>query len=233
MLFSLIVRIGERYKKKKYLAILIVLVIFLVAANCSAGQQWVLFHDKEIKGSVVDVETGKHIEGTIIIGMWALTQIPGEGFGGYAKIQVTSTNNEGNFTIPAWTTFKPWKLLSVTQGLAPKIIIYKPGYKLYWSHKKEREGYKEYYQLYAPVEMEKIKEAASFTPAKLKRIYTDEEIWKSYLDFRSEVDLYIKTYSTSQFKEIYSLIRNGVHQLPETNKESRKKILNHIQQFDK
>lgn len=173
-------------ENRKSLKTIIVLLIFLVttlalAANCQ-GNQWVYFHDEEIRGYVVEADTNKPIEGAIVVSMWQLSQILSQGFGGYAKVIETKTDKEGKFTIPAWKTFKPLTVNSVMHDLAPKIIIYKPGYKIYWSHKKAREGFPEYYLLLTPEEMKKAKEANSINPAKLKRIHAAEEKLKNIDD---------------------------------------------------
>lgn len=217
----------ENRKFLRITTLLIMASVFLFTASCSGGQQWILFHDKEIKGYVVEEETGKPIEGAIVIGMWALTQVPGEGFGGYAKIQAETTDKEGRFIIPSWTTFKPWKLLSVTHGLAPKIVIYKPGYKLYWSTKIGREGYPDHYEMTAE-EKKKIKEAASINPATLKKIYTDEEIWKNHKEFRSQANFPDTSYSKQQLKVLFDALQSNALQLPTNFSLSQGKLLKDI-----
>ena len=205
-------------------------VPLLFSTNCFAGQQWIYFHDKEINGSVVDVETSKPIEGAIVIGMWALTQIPGEGFGGYAKIVSVTTDKDGNFTIPSWTTFKPWKFNSVIHELAPEIIIYKPGYKLYHSHKVQREGF---WDDYSKTEEEKkrIKDAASLNHAKLKKIYTDEERARNLERVETEGRLFDLTENLSK-KEAIILIKAVKEEyllLPKNRKE-RFKYMDQIEE---
>lgn len=57
-------------ENRKLLGLIILLIsIFLLMSNsiCFAGRQWILFHDKEIKGHVVDIETNKQIEGAIVV----------------------------------------------------------------------------------------------------------------------------------------------------------------------
>ncbi|MBI4823019.1 MAG: hypothetical protein HY805_02160 [Nitrospirae bacterium] len=164
----------ENRKLLKIVALSATVIFILTFTSSCQADQWILFHDKEIKGSVIDVESGKPIERAIVVGMWELTQIPGEGFGGYAKILLSRTDKEGNFTIPSWTTFKPWKLACVMHGLAPKIVIYKPGYKVYWSHKIARAGYPDDMSK-TEEEKKRIKEENSINPAKLKGIHTGEE----------------------------------------------------------
>jgi len=209
--------------------VLIMLCIFLLfSANCFAGQQWILFHDKEIKGYVVDVDTQRPIEGAIVIGMWTLVQVPGEGFGGYANVIEVKTDKEGKFVIPSWKTFKPWKVNSVMHELAPEIVIYKPGCKVYHSHKVEREGFWDDYSK-TEEEKKKIKEAASINPAKLKRVHTDAEIWKNHMEFRSETD-YPAYFSKKQLSDIFSALELAISGLPIINDGAKKKITTDIKE---
>lgn len=217
----------ENRKFMRVTTLLIMTSMFLFTSSCSGGQQWILFHDKEIMGYVVDAETNKPIEGAIVIGMWALVQVPGEGFGGYAKIIETKTYKDGRFTIPSWTTFKPWKLLSLTHGLAPKIVIYKPGYKLYWSTKIAREGFPDHYEMTAE-EKRLEKEAASLNPATLRRIYTDEEIWENHKEFRSQANFPDTAYSKEQLKILFDALQSNALQLPTNFSLSQEKLLKDI-----
>jgi hypothetical protein len=177
----------------KYVRVVILLstlmVMPLVFTEITEGNQWIYFQDKEIIGYVVDAETSKPIENSIVVAMWQLVQMLSEGFGGYAKIQIAITDSKGNFVIPSWKTIKPLNLNSVMHELAPEIIIYKPGYKLYHSHKVEREGFPDDYSK-TEEEKKRIKDKASLTPAKLKRIYSDEERAKNLERFETESRLF-------------------------------------------
>jgi len=180
-------------ENRKSLKTIIVLLIFLIttlaiSSSCQANQ-WVYFHDEEIRGYVVEADTNKPIEGAIVVSIWELLQIPGHGFGGYAKVIEAKTDKDGNFIIAAWKTFKPLTADSVMHDLAPKIVIYKSGYKVYASHKKAREGFPEYYLLLTPEEMKKAKEANSINPAKLERIYENKDKLKNIDDTETELSI--------------------------------------------
>ncbi|MHB8883414.1 MAG: peptidase associated/transthyretin-like domain-containing protein [Thermodesulfovibrionales bacterium] len=228
---------SELLKRKRFLKTKVCVVLatcvftLLLIISFFSEQQWILYHACEIKGAVMEAETGKPIENAIVIGMWALVQVPGEGFGGYAKISVVTTDKEGKFIIPSWTTFKPWKICALTHGLAPKLIFYKPGYGLHWSHKVGREGYIDDMSK-TEEEKRKIKEANSLNPAKLKRVSADEEIWRNYLSFRSEVDLSTDDYTIKQFKKIFDLIKRGLVDLPKETYGIQGEILNNMKQFE-
>lgn len=216
---------------KTFFSVALWSTILLITSSCYSSQ-WILFHDKEIRGYVVDDDTKQPIENAIVVAMWQLSQIASEGFGGYAKVIEIKTDKEGKVIIPSWTTFKPWTANSVMHEFAPKVIIYKPGYKVYVSHRVLWEGYPNDRSISEDMKM-KLKTEYSISPTKLKKLRTDEEIWDSYIEFRSEASFYGSYYSSEQFKEILSLIKQGVLQLADENKISKKKILDHIGQFEK
>lgn len=205
----------------------VLFIVSSVASSSDAGEQWVYYHDDEIKGSVINVETKEPIEGAIVVGMWSLVQVPGEGFGGYAKIQVVTTDKEGNFTIPSWKAFKPWKLSSVVDEVAPRIAIYKPGYKVYWSHKVMREGFPDDISKTSE-EKARLKDEYSITPAKLKIVNTDVEVWEGYLQFRSDAHFPDKYYSKQQHEIIFSSIKYGVEQFLTKENDTKNKLFEHI-----
>lgn len=125
-------------KKKFYLSVIIALVLMSPCAILAKmqGGQWIIFHDSEITGQVIDAETKRPIEGAVVVMILSLTQIASEGFGGYAKIIETATDLDGKFTVPGWISFKPWRFDSVTHEMGPKIVVYKPGYRVFSTHLK-------------------------------------------------------------------------------------------------
>jgi hypothetical protein len=222
-------------ENRKSLRSIIVLLVFLVttlglASGCQ-GKQWIYFHDEEIRGYVVDADTAEPIEGAIVVSMWQLSQMLSEGFGGYAKVIETKTDKEGKFIISAWKIFKPLTADSVMHDFAPKVIIYKPGYKVYGTHKVLWEGYPNDYSR-TDEEKRKLKVQYSINPAKLKKIYEDEKIWKSYLEFLSEANLSIYDYTAKQFKTIFDFIKCGLAELPIKNNGSRRRILSDMKQYE-
>ena len=200
------------------------LATFLLTSFSCYSSQWIFFHGDEIKGYVVDAETGEFIEGAIVIAMWQLSQIASEGFGGYAKLIEIKTDKDGKFIIPSWRTVGSNTANSVMHELAPKIIIYKPGYKVNWSHKLMREGFPDDYSMTTD-EKKKAKEKYSVNPTKLKRIHMDDEICKEHSEFRSQANFPDKYYSKKQIMNILDVIEIGIMQLPKENNFSKKKIL--------
>lgn len=189
------------------------------AAVSSHSNQWILYHDKEINGAVVEVKTGKPIEEAIVIAMWALSQVPGDGFGGYANVEVVLTNKEGKFTVPSWIRFKPWKIIDVVHDLAPEIIIYKPGYGVHSSHKLMRAGYPDDYSM-TPEQKKQDRDKYGITPAKLNKIYTDEDKDKNVSALESEAHFPGHYYSKAQRRLIYDAI--GIELISITNEYNNK-----------
>jgi len=217
-------------KKPFVLLILISCTFILLASSCS-GYQWLYFHNKEIKGSVIDAETKEPIKGVIVVAMWRLTEIPGEGFGGYEKIIVTESSANGNFVIPSWMSFKPWKVFSLMHELAPEIVIYEPGYQIYHSQKYERERLP-YSVDYSEEERKKFKEKFSIDPVKLKKDYNDEDILKNFSEFESQADFPDSYYSREQLETIFNIIEASLLQLSEVN-GSKQRILEDITEYKK
>jgi len=215
-------------KRKVLLSLAAIITLMILFSGPGCGNQWILFYDKPLKGYVVDAETKQPIDGVIVVAMWRLSQFLSQGFGGYAKVIEVKTDKEGNFKIPFWITFKPWKFNSAMHDLAPEIVIYKPGYKVYSSHKLMRAGFPEDIVM-TPEEKRKIKEEYSFNPARLRKIYTDEEIWENHMEFRSGTD-YPAYFSKKQLRDIFYVIEVAVSELPIINNGAKKKITKDIKE---
>lgn len=87
-----------------------------------------LYHAEAIEGWVVDAETGKPLEGVIIVAHWeikhGISSVP------IAQVQIleTVTDRNGRYFFPAWGP----KTISTTGymgGNSPRILLFKPGYK--------------------------------------------------------------------------------------------------------
>ncbi|MGE5810900.1 MAG: hypothetical protein ACM339_05325 [Ignavibacteria bacterium] len=223
---------GKSKKIKVLMAIAAIIMALIIISGPGCGNQWILFYDRPMKGYVIDAETKEPVEGAIVVSMWRLSQFLSEGFGGYAKIIVRTSDKEGTFGIPFWMSFKPWTFNSAVHDLAPEFVIYKPGYEVYHSHRLEREGFPKDITM-PPDEKKATREEFSLDPAKLNKVYTNEEIWENYLEFRSEARFYGTYYSRKQFREMFFSIKREVSQLPSEYKVGKERILDHIKQFDK
>lgn len=200
---------------------------FLVLAKLQVkGGQWVLFHHPEIKGSVVEAGTAQPIDGAVVAALWQLSELVSEGFGGYARVQVVQTDKEGNFLLPSWISFKPWKFYTVTQAYSPKIVIYKPGHKLYWSRTIEREGFPDD-STKTEEEKTRLKQEYSIQPAKLKEVYGDEERLENYRDWETIARFPGRHFSRKQFEVILSALEKDLLQLSEMNERKESLIMSH------
>lgn len=175
---------------------------------------WICFFDTPIEGFVVDAETGKPLEGVIVVGLWELTQFPSHGSGGYAKISMEITDKEGRFTIPFWITFKPWTFYSSMDDITPIIVIYKPGYKFHTSNIVMRAGFPGDISK-TEEEKKELKERYSITPAKLYKVHSDEERIQNYDDWGTFARFPSWDYSKKQTRIIANALRQDMLDLSE------------------
>lgn len=201
------------------------LAVIFIIINTVLGTQWMLFYDKSYSGRVIDTETGQPIKGAIVLGMWRLSQFPSEGFGGYAKVSLVVTDEEGNFTIPVWVRFKPWKVYMYLADLAPEIYVYKPGYRFHWTDRLSRAGYPGSYEKTAE-ERARLKDQRSLTPAKLIRIFTDGEALENYDDWGAMARYPNNYYGSRQLDVIAKALETELHQLSDKNPRKIRLIRN-------
>lgn len=84
---------------------------------------------KEIHGQIVDAETNQPIEGAVIVAQWILFEM-GIGHGGHKSrihIHETVTDQNGNYTIPAWGP-KLHSPITMLDREDPMLLIFKSGY---------------------------------------------------------------------------------------------------------
>ncbi|MGE5810898.1 MAG: hypothetical protein ACM339_05315 [Ignavibacteria bacterium] len=220
---------GKSKKLRVLMTIAAIIMALIIISGPGCGNQWILFYDKPIKGYVIDAETKEPIEGAIVVSMWRLSQFLSEGFGGYAKIIVKTSDKEGKFEIPFWIAFKPWRFNSAMHDLAPEFVIYKPGYRVYRSHELEREGFPEDKTVPAD-EKRATREAYSLSPAKLKKVYTDDEIWENHKEFRSQANFPDTSYSKQQLKELFDVLQSNALKLPDNIGSGKEKLLKDIKE---
>lgn len=203
--------------------------ILVLISGPGCGSQWMLFYDKSITGQVVDAETGKPVENVIVISMWQLTQYLSHGHGGYAKVITSKTDKDGKFKIPFWITFKPWKWNSSMDEYAPKLVLYKPGFNLFTTHRVLWEKDMQDMNM-TEQEKKKVRDESSIKPAKLIRIYTDEHVMENHKDFRSQANFPEKVYSNKQLEEIFNAIQKDAEQLSSSNQLSKRLLMKDIQE---
>jgi hypothetical protein len=213
----------------------------LTSAGC-CGNRWMLYFDKPISGAVVDADNGEPIQDAVIVAQWQLQNIIYQGFGGYAKIIVETSDNEGKFKIPFWVSYKPWKFYASVMEYEPTIIVYKPGYKLYRSTEYNRKGDPTWPVKPTMTEEEKKKIVGqlyfdvrqySVNPVRLKRVFADKEIWDQFGEFESKTDLSLEYYSVRQIKAVLDALSTGSVQLSDENAESKRKIQKDVNNYKK
>jgi hypothetical protein len=209
----------ENRKSVNALIVLSILMITTLAlASGCQGNQWVYFHDEEIRGYVVDADTNKPIEGAIVVSMWQLSQMLSQGFGGYAKVIEVKTDKEGKFTIHPWKTFKPLTANSVMRDFAPEVMIYKPGYKVYRTHKVLWEGYPNDYSR-TEEEKNKLKIQYNINPVKLKKVESDKDRLENYNVWGTTARFPDKHFSREQSKDIFDALEEDISNLSKNSLE--------------
>jgi hypothetical protein len=99
------------------------IVVFSVATS-DAG--WLIYHEPEFKGTILDTETKQPIEDAVVVAVYKKASI-GLGAGSIDSIinvRETLTDKEGHFKIPSYTTF----IQPFSWQIPTTCIIFKPGY---------------------------------------------------------------------------------------------------------
>lgn len=98
---------------------------------------WVLFFRlpfnysaRSISGKVVDVDTGKPLEGTVVIAIWQLERgfgLEGDIPSGFMQVSEVVTDAEGNYFIEGWGPLRRPRGTYLGK-LAPLLIYFRDGY---------------------------------------------------------------------------------------------------------
>ena len=107
------------------LRIIVALILLVVCAvNCNAS--WLVYHKPEFKGTVVDIDTDKPIEGAIVVAFYKKKTLnpPVEAYTSTFHVQEALTDKNGNFKIPSYTTM----INPFSTGDEVYFVIFKPGY---------------------------------------------------------------------------------------------------------
>jgi hypothetical protein len=112
--------IKEVLMMKKLLAALINIIVILLIAGCASAVRY----DGPYKGQVIDADTGKSIEGVVVLGVW-YKQNPGPGgaVSEYYDAMETVTDKNGEFKI------KGLGLLVMSNIIPMDVLIFKAGYE--------------------------------------------------------------------------------------------------------
>jgi hypothetical protein len=111
----------SRYQHFTWLLLaLVVPVAMLSPRESQAAGPW--------KAQVLEAETGKPLEGVVVLAVWyrRYTSPGGWAGGGYYASEEVVTGPDGRFVIQARSTFTLLPFLTTIQG--PEFLIFKPGY---------------------------------------------------------------------------------------------------------
>lgn len=122
--FSRLMR-GHKTATKPAAVILFFLCVILgVLPACATP---LTYSAKEIRGQIVDDETGEPIEGVVVVAQWILFEM-GVGHRKRLHIEETVTDKDGRYIIPAWGP-KPHLPFTELDREDPMLAIFKSGYE--------------------------------------------------------------------------------------------------------
>lgn len=117
------------------------LIVAYTAASSDAG--WLIYHEPEFKGTILDTDTKQPIEGAVVVAVYQKATM-GLGAGSIDSIinvREVKTDKDGKFRIPSYTTF----IQPFSWQIPSRFIFIKPGYaslklgKSYFTGEEKRE----------------------------------------------------------------------------------------------
>jgi len=111
--------------KQKFHSLFFILACVATLPACATP---LTYSAKEIRGQVVDAETGRPIEGAVVMAQWVLSHIGSGHYGKRLHIHETVTDKNGNYVIPSWGP-KPRLPMTDLIYRDPEILIFKSGYE--------------------------------------------------------------------------------------------------------
>lgn len=113
--------------RAKVVSLLTVLALMAVLPACATP---LTYSAKEVRGQIVDAETGDPIKGAIVVAQWVLFHV-GIGHGGHKSrihIDEAVTDKDGRYYVPAWgPKIRPPMTELVNRD--PEILIFKSDYE--------------------------------------------------------------------------------------------------------
>lgn len=105
--------------------IMALLLVVLMTSTTEAG--WLFFHESEVTGKILDIETKQPIEGALVVILYnkkTLENIIGDSYSTVIDIRETVTDKDGHFYFPSYTTVvQPFSCQADST-----FIIFKAGY---------------------------------------------------------------------------------------------------------
>lgn len=111
----------------KLLTVICAACALLLFGAASSEAVWPMYHEPSFNGKVIDLASGKPIEGAVVIAVYnkrALGARKGQS-SSVINVKEVLTDREGRFHIPSYTTVLA---LPFTQSDRTTFLIYKPGY---------------------------------------------------------------------------------------------------------
>jgi hypothetical protein len=101
-------------------------LVLLADAGCAGAFPPMAYSATGIQAVVVDEQTGRPLEGVVVVARWVLRRMGGDGPSLHVAEAVTDSN--GRFTVAAWGP-KPRPPLMQLQDKSPLLILFKHGYE--------------------------------------------------------------------------------------------------------
>ncbi|MFH2047595.1 MAG: hypothetical protein ABIK92_20900 [Pseudomonadota bacterium] len=110
---------------KKILLLFITMIITF--AFTSSANAWLYYSKPEFRGRIIDAETKKPVEGTVIVVLYMKWEFGGPGGGNTEPMNAkeTLTDKNGEFYFPSYRTL----IGPLSSERVAEFIIFKPGYK--------------------------------------------------------------------------------------------------------
>jgi len=99
------------------------LIVAFMAVSAEAG--WLIYHEPEFNGKMLDIETKQPIEGAVVVVEYnKKTMGIGASMSSVMDARETLTDKDGNFHFPSYTTL----IQPFSWQIPTSFIIFKPGY---------------------------------------------------------------------------------------------------------
>jgi hypothetical protein len=94
------------------------IAIFLLTTTNVFSADFLYHSDGPYRGKVLDLETGKPIEGAVVAAVWTLTHR-------FCDAKETVTDKNGEFILPKGSCFSFWPFTEMDPA---RVVVFKPGY---------------------------------------------------------------------------------------------------------
>ncbi|MFH2047591.1 MAG: hypothetical protein ABIK92_20880 [Pseudomonadota bacterium] len=111
----------------KRISLIFITTVIIGFTFTSSAHAWLYYSKPEFRGRIIDAETKKPIEGTVIVALYMKWEFGGPGGGntGPMDAKETLTDKNGEFYFPSYRTL----IGPLSSERVAEFIIFKPGYK--------------------------------------------------------------------------------------------------------